>query len=372
VLKNLPAIASALAVIALILGLSSVLSADPRPLALQPSPDAQEYADAADQLAHGHGYVTRIYGEPQPPRYPPGFSIALAPLAEVGAYPANVQRGAKAFAALYVIAVVIAAWSLGGPISALIAAGVVAVSPFARQAGGLVMSDALVATLAVLILPLLRTPTRSGTALAGAIAGFMSVIRLNAIAAVAGLIAAFTGPRKRMAVIWSLPPIAALALLQWATFGSPFTTGYTYWHVSQHSFGLSYLLKTPPRGDGPYIFADRLHGHLANWTCPCPIGGPQAKLPNIAFYPFLLLGGFWIFAPPLFTLPGLLAACRQWHDPASRFVLTTVTLSVVTFVFYFYQGARFMAAPAALLIVLSSATIARSIERRLHRHLAHS
>jgi hypothetical protein len=365
-------VAGVAAAIALVATVWSVLSADARPLALQPYPDAQEYADAANQLAKGHGYVTRIYkGTSQPPRYPPGFSLALAPFAKVGKFPANVEGGAKAFAVLYVLAIALVAWWLGGPIAGLIAGIVVGVSPFARQSAGLVMSDAFGATLAVLALPFLRPLTRSGTAVAGSLLGFMTVVRLNAIAAVVGLVAAVGGRLRLTAVLWSLPALLGLALLQWATFGSPFETGYAYWHLSERSFETSYLLKSPPRGDGPYIFSDLLHGDLAKWACPCPPGGPQADLSNLAFYPFLLLGGFWIFAPPFFVVPGLITAVRERHDPVARFVLATVVLTFGLFVFFFYQGARFMAAPAALLIVLSSMTIARGIETWFDRGSLH-
>ena len=70
----------------------------------------------------------------------------------------------------YVLVAVVAAWALGGPLAAILAALLVAISPFARDAAGLVMSDAFVAALTVLPLALLSSPTRSG-ALAGAMTG---------------------------------------------------------------------------------------------------------------------------------------------------------------------------------------------------------
>ena len=59
--------------LALGLALGPLYMIGPRPLNRQPSPDAQEYADAARHLAAGDGYVTTIYrNETRPPRYPPG------------------------------------------------------------------------------------------------------------------------------------------------------------------------------------------------------------------------------------------------------------------------------------------------------------
>ena len=54
----------------------------------------------------------------------------------------------------YVLVAVVAAWVLGGPIAGVLAALLVGISPFARDAAGLVLSDAFIATLTVFMLPL--------------------------------------------------------------------------------------------------------------------------------------------------------------------------------------------------------------------------
>jgi 4-amino-4-deoxy-L-arabinose transferase-like glycosyltransferase len=353
---------AALVVTGLAVGLA--LHAKPHPLARQPFPDAQEYADGARQIADGKGYVTVVHGgESVPPRYPPGFSLALAPFAAVGDYPDNVQLGAKLVAVLYVLAAVAAAWTLGGPLAALLTAGVVAISPFARDSAALVLSDALAATFSVLLLCLLRPANRTGASLAGMLAGLLITIRLNAFTSLLAVLAATRAHLRLRVVLLALPAILGLVALQWATFGNPLTTGYSYWGLQQHSFAGSYVLQAPPRGDGPWVFGDLLHGRLLHWTCPCVTGGPQASLPNLAFYPFLLLGAFWIFAPPLWTIPGIWYAWRNRREPVGRYALVLLGSTVLLFVFFFFQAARFMAAPATVLLVLSSVTIAMWLER---------
>ena len=364
-------IATAAALVATALTLASVAFAVPRHLATQPFPDAHEYADSARQLTKGHGYVTLVHGgEPLPPRYPPGFALALAPFATFDDFPDNVQRGAKVFALLYVLMAVAAAWTLGGPVAALIAAALVGLSPFARESGTLVMSDALAAALTTALLLVVRSATRAGSALGGLLAGLLVVIRTTAIAALVGLVAAVPRRTALRVLLFAAPPIAALALLQWLTFGDPLTTGYTYWGYDEGAFTLGHATVDPPRGDGPFVVGDRLHGRLADWTCPCLPGGPEASMPNVLFYPFVLLGMFWIYAPPLATLPGLVYAFVRWREPESRFVLAVTTMTLLAYMFFFYQGSRFMAPPSTLLVVLSSVALARVGERGTHTLVA--
>src|SRR5688572_25271585 len=103
------------AMTALLAAIIPVASAPLPHLATQPYPDAHVYADAARHLARGDGYLTTAYvstdnaeigiegagddwlvrGPATPPMFPPGLSLALAPAAAVGDFPANVQTAAK-------------------------------------------------------------------------------------------------------------------------------------------------------------------------------------------------------------------------------------------------------------------------------------
>ena len=351
----------------------SVLSVTPRPLSQQPFPDAQETADAARQLAGGNGYVTYVHrGERHPPRYPPGFSVALAPFAMAGDdYPANVQRGATFFAALYVLIAVTAAWSAGGPLAGALAAVLLGMSPFVKVEASLIMSDGFAAGLTVLFVPLLLRPTPKRVSLAGALAGALVTVRLPMVVNLAALFIVLAWPHRKRLLLSSSAPLAALGLFNWLTFGSPFRTGYDYWLPGIRTFSPSYAITSPMQGDGPWLLGDALGGLLLRWVCPCPDGGPQAALSNLFFYPAVLAGLFWIFVPPLLPLVGALYCWRHWREPAVRFTLLLTALSLLLFTFYFYQGARFMAAPATLLGVFASAQLAGWIERgtRVPRHV---
>ena len=346
-----------------------VLSSESRPLETQPFPDAAEYADAAYQLARGNGYVTYVHNqENRPPRYPPGFSLALTPfVAFAGPYPASVQMAVKVFAALYVLAAVFSAWALGGPLAAALTATLVGVSPLAQVSASLILSDAFAAALTVFMIVLLHRPSARRVSLAGALTGALLVVRLSAVVNLMALILSLPPRYWRRVVGFSLPAIIGLGLYHWRTFGSPFRTGYGYWLPDQRNFHWIPALASPPKPpftDGPWVVGDAMNGALLHWICPCPEGGPQAAFPNAFFYPLVLLGLFWIFAPPLTTLPGLWGAWTRRREAVGAFTLWLTVLSLSMYAFYFYQGARFMAGPATLLVIFTAASIAGWAEKK--------
>lgn len=358
---------SANALLATAFTIVSVLAVEPRPFKDQPFPDAHENADAAWQLVNGRGFVTYVHeNQPRPPRAPPGFAIALAPFAAINNnYLSNIQTGAKIFAALYVLIAVIVAGRIGGPIAAALTALLIGLSPFARVAASLVMSDALGAAGTTLFIWLLYRPSKLLISLAGGLAGALVAIRLPLAINLIALMIVLPVRSKIRALAFASPPLAALGLYNWVTFGSPLRTGYSYWLPDLKSFAWSYAFASPPRGDGPWIVADTLHGLLMRWVCPCPVGGPQATIANIFFYPTVLLGFFWTFAPPLITLFGFFYLWKQRREVTASFTLSVVGLSLLLFTFYFHQGTRFMAAPATLLLVFSAIHLAQWLEPRV-------
>jgi hypothetical protein len=348
--------ATAVSVAVIAGALVSVLLVPPRPLPQQPFSDALEAADGARQLVTGHGYVTFAHGaKPEPPRYPPGYSLLLAPFAAAGEFPANVQLGAKIYAAVYLLLAAVAAWTLAGPVAGALAAILIAVSPFVRIEAMLVMSDAIAAGLTLLVFALLTRPTPKRVSWAAVLAGAVVAIRLPMVLNLVAMFVVLPNALRRRMVLCAAPPLAGLALFNWWTFGSPLKTGYDYWLHGTTQFSGAFALKAPMFGDGPWIVADVLGGKLLQAVCPCPLGGPQAAMSNLAYYPSILVGLFWIFAPPLVSLVGLFYAWRHRRETVVRFGLLVIALNLAFFVFYFYQGARFMAAPATLLVVFASA-----------------
>ncbi len=354
--------------LALALALGPLVMIGPRPLNRQPSPDAQEYADGARHLAAGDGYfVTIRRGEEQPSRYPPGFALALAPFGLVGTYPANIQAGAKLYAMLYLVVTMVAAWIVAGPVAAAVAIALVGSSPFAVRYASLVMSDAFAAALTVALLPLIHHPTTRRLLAAGLLLGAMILVRLSGVLSVlAAVLAILPQVRWRgrfVLVAGAALGVALLGLQQWWTFGNPLMTGYQYALPEVRTFGLDYPFDPNLRRDGSGIVADSLDGALLRWACPCPQDDPIFVFPGLQFYLLVGLGLFWIFVPPLTTIPGVLEVWRRRNEPGPAFVLWLTVLTVVFHLFYWYLGARFVAGPVTLLAVYTGAWVARWLGR---------
>jgi hypothetical protein len=337
----------------------SVFAVQPRPLATQPFPDAHELADSTRQWASGNGYVTYVHGgRRQRPMYPPGFPLALAPFALAGDdYPANVQRGATFYAAVYVLAAAIAAWSLQGSPAAAIVALLMSISPFPRVAASLVLTDAFAVALTLFVLALLVRPTSTRISIAAFLAGALVAIRLPAAINLIALFLVLPRSSWKRLLAFSAPPLAALAIFNWQAFGSPLTTGYHQQVSVSKMFAAEFALRSPMPGDGPWIIRDALDGLLLQRVCPCPFGGPQAAMSNLAYYSAILASLFWLFLPPLFPLLGMVYLWRNRRTAAAQFSAAMMVLSLLLFIFYNYQGARFMAAPVTLLGVLAAAQI---------------
>lgn len=369
-ISRVAAAGSAVAVILLIWAIAPLFTGGARAFDLQPRPDSVEYADGAWQLGHGHPYVT-FYNErlnafgrkSYPPRYPFGTSLALAPFAAIdNRFPQGPQLGARVISALYVVSVAAAAWLLGGPWAAALAVLMVGLSPFALGSSQLILSDALAALLSVGMLIALTFRSRASAAVAGALGGALLCVRLIGVVSLIPLAFVLRGRQRIIALAAAAPFIAALAIYQWHEFGAPWLTGYSYWLPGVHNFGLSFALGATP-GDGPFVYPDKLGGSLLRAACPCGVGGPMSALPNLWFYPAVLGGLFWVFAPPLTGLVGLVQMIRARSTPAAQFGLWTAALSLVLLTFYFYTGARFVAPAASMLTIYAAAAFVKLVPR---------
>lgn len=349
----------------------------------QPYPDAQVYADTAVQIARGNGIVTRVdehrpvaewrtYQTLGPGRYPPGFSLALAPFAwldrtEFG----GVQMGARLTTISLVLAVAAAAMALGGPVAAAIATIVAATSPFVLTSARLVLSDAFGGLLTIVILVLLVLDERAeGSAgrravylvVAGFVAGYGILTRTSAAFVLAALVLAIRRPRAwSLAGLGALPPLLFLAAFQWAYFGNPFHSGYEYHLPALRMFGLRHVVTENLFGERGFVFNDLLDGALMRWTCPCDHFGPIGKASNLVFYPAVLLGAYWIYFPPLLPLFGLAELYRRRRTWAARFAGLVVVANVALSWPYFYQAGRLVAPAAEVLLVYSAVGLARSV-----------
>lgn len=345
------------ALLALVLAALPLALAKATPMREQPFPDSQEYADASNQLAHGRGYVTYVHGpKAQPPRYPPGYSVALLPFSRWGpAYPKGAELGAKVIVLALLLTVWATAWLLGGPIAAGFAAGLAVTSTFWPSMAHLVLSDPLAAILVVLSVALVSRPEPKRAAIAGALAGASVVVRIANVVTLASLVALLAGRRLRLAAgVAALPFVIALLAYQWHAFGQPFRTGYDYYLPGLKEFTPHYAWSHPLGRDGANVTGDRLNGRLMSWACPCPRDGPMAAVDNAVFYPALVLGFFWMYTPPLISLLGFAELYRRRKATVARYAAAIIVTNVLLYTFYFHQAARFMAPVGALLIVFSS------------------
>ena len=354
------------AMASLLLAAIPVLSAPGRHLATQPFPDSADYADAARHIANGDGYVTTLHGrQPFPPPQPPGFAFVLAPFTAFGQYPGNLQAAVKWFAVAYLAAAAMAAWYLAGPLAAVLTSALLAISPFARISGTLVLSDLFAVIPLLAVLMLIRRVSGFRVFASALLAGFLVAVRMSMIVALVALALAVPTKYWRALVLGAIPGLAVLAIFQWLTFGSPVKTGYGAWLPGYAMFDTAYATAAAPRiGDGDvWNFPDRLNGQLLQWVCPCPPAGPQDALSNIWFYPLVLSGVLWVFTPPLVTLVGLGYAWRHRIEPSARFTLLLTALMVGLHTIYYYQAVRFVAGPATLLGIYGAIAVACAFER---------
>lgn len=348
----------------IVIAWSFVFIAKSRPYPEQPAPDALETIDAANNLAHGMGYVTTIYGKPQPPRYPPGFSALIAPFALFGEYPANVMLGVKIYALIAMGLMIWAAWRQGKQTAAMFAGFFIVISPFLGYYIKVAMTEPLTSGLIVLISVLLIRPTTRGAALAGMICGVLLLIRMQLIVVIPPLLIALPSKRMRVTAAATVIPFGLIhGVYNWLTFGSPLRSGYSYWLPDLKPFAMEFALRYLPQGDGPLIFNDVLNGYFARWFCPCDGGGPLAAMPNLILYPVVILGFFWLFAPPFVTGYGLWRVWQTRASAASRFTLWLIVFTVPLFTFYFYQAPRFMAAICTLLLIAAAVGLAERVGR---------
>ena len=353
-----------------------VLTTNPRPLDQQPAPDSPEYADAARHLVAGDGYVTSVHDNiQQPPRYPPGFSLVLVPFdAFGGSYPSSVLAATPWLAVAYVLTAAVTALVLGGPIAAGIAVALLGTAPFSIESASLLLTDAFAAALTLIAAAMLQRRSFGPAAVAAFILGLLGLIRLSALVAIPALLVSLPRDLSRRVAVFILPGLLAIAIFQWATFGSPLKTGYDYWLPDLKMFDAAYVLERP-MGDTPTMVGDRLSGELLMWLCPCPDdGGPLTQLPNVLFYPAVIFGPFWIFTPPLVGVVGLAFALRSWREPAARFTIWLTLLTLAMLIVYVFQAARLAAAPAALLTIYAAVGVARGLNAATARirHVDHA
>ncbi len=317
-----------------------------------PAPDAPSYAYMAAGLTHGTLLVD-YDGPPHLTRYTPGFALMLVPAVALGGVEAAVWVP-YVLAVLLGVLVLFLTAALGGPGAGLLAVMFTLFSGYALLGAQMVMSDLPSATLSVLeILALAFARSRWTAVAAGFIGGALVWIRpvslVLAVAAVVALTACkdFRG-RARWYSIGLAVPVALLAMWQWSTFGSPFTTSYVGADAGPgdgSGFAGLYGLK--------YLFGPPWNAYSAGID------------PNVSVYPKWLIGLDSDTYLPGVGLVGLLGAvqmARSARRPVAVFGCFTVGATLLTlavYLPYFFRAERFLVTPAVLTTVAAAVLIAR-------------
>ncbi|MBL8769470.1 MAG: hypothetical protein JNL94_19010, partial [Planctomycetes bacterium] len=97
---------------------------------LKPRPDALEYGLAARALAMDGRFAIDVGGVDYPPRYPIGFPLLAAPFVLLrGGDPAGVVDAAHAYGLILIVLLAMLGHLAGGPLAAIVAATIGALSP---------------------------------------------------------------------------------------------------------------------------------------------------------------------------------------------------------------------------------------------------
>jgi 4-amino-4-deoxy-L-arabinose transferase-like glycosyltransferase len=310
---------------------------------LRPRPDALEYEEAARSLAAGQGYALEVEGERFPPRFPPGFSLLIAPVLRVlGDAPGTGIWLVWASALVAVVCTAGLAALVAGPAAALGAALLVALLPMHVSWSQAVMSDvpasALVAALAWWAVAALARPRlRVGEWLAlGVVLGLGAALRQTCVLLVVPL-ALVLVTRGRDAwrsgaglVAGTFVGLLPLLGYQLARFGAPLADGYGYWVTFAHH-GWRYVLGRPAAG-----------GSDANLVF---YGRQLAGLGTLYPWPVAVLAGF-----------GFGLAVRR-SGPARTLALLAggyVPTVLLLYVPFYWQWDRFLLPALPLLCVLAA------------------
>ncbi len=318
---------------------------------LRPRPDALEYEEAARNLIAGDGYCLILDGGRYPPRYPPGFSLLLAPALWLtgGEYGSGVR---VVFASA--LAGIATVWALGlvtgGPASAVAAALLLALAPLHVRWSQAVMSDVPTATattvLALAGIVCLRRASSAGTWLAlGAASGLAALLRATCAFVALPLGVALLvrrEPRRLLSfacgVALGLLPAALYGLVR---FGSPLAGGYEYW-VAAEFFDRANLVDRPAGGGD---------------------GG------NLGFYLRQLagLGSLYPWPVALLAIAGCGVALRSGGAARLLAGITAGMMVALLAVYlpFFWQWDRFLLPLLPLVVALAAVTVGRAAPARL-------
>jgi hypothetical protein len=107
---------------------------------------------------------------------------------------------------------------------------------------------------------------------------------------------------------------------------------------------------------------DHFQGRFEQWLCRCNKPWTESPLPNVLFYPAVILGLIWTFAPPGITLVGMRYVSRRLGYTGPGFVFWLAGANLALFVLAASQFRRFIAGPTVLLAMFGAVGLTKWLE----------
>ena len=315
-------------------------------LDLDPTPDAVEYFAGAVSLYQGGSYAIRIGDQDLPPRYPPGYSLAMLPF--IGLLGENAIlapfRVNQLLGLVLIIALFCYFYRSRRPLLAAVAVAILVTLPgfvlFARSSMSELLGAALILGAYYCCVRGLRDRNLFFFPVAGFILGTAALVRYQLLLFSPLLLSVFfvdgfSKSRRLLTFLLSglslTLVVIPMMLYNWVEFGSPALTGYDFWVPDQAAAGRAFGLR---------FLATQLHLLWEEFSLT--VSGSRAA------YVF----GLGYYYSPAFLLLCGLAVLWSIRTEKHRILLLPAGLFVGGMLFYFWEDPRLYFAAAILAVPL--------------------
>jgi 4-amino-4-deoxy-L-arabinose transferase-like glycosyltransferase len=315
-------------------------------LDLDPTPDAVEYFAGAVSLYQRGNYAIRIGDQDLPPRYPPGYSLAMLPF--IGLLGENAIlapfRVNQLLGLVLIIALFCYFYRSRRPLLAAVAVAVLVTLPgfilFARSSMSELLGAALILAAYYCCVRGLRDRNLLFFPVAGFTLGAAALVRyqlllFSPLLLSVFFVGGFSKSRRLLTFLLSglslTLVVIPMMLYNWVEFGSPALTGYDFWVPDQAAAGRAFGLR---------FLATQLHLLWEEFSLTVR-GSRAAYVFGLGYY----------YSPAFLLLCGL-AIVWSIRTEKHRILLLPAALFVGGMLFYFWEDPRLYFAAAILAVPL--------------------
>jgi hypothetical protein len=317
-------------------------------------PDSQEYSIGAYRMMNEGRYSLRINSAEYPPRYPPWFSLIIAPFYIMpGSDPGNSIWPVYFFAIAGVVAAFFAGKAISGTVGGVLSSGLIMLLPLYRHFSQEVMTDVPTAALYLIGLVLYlriavcRSPRLSLFVLAGIVSGLAYGIRSSSLTLLLPFVIIalremnYSLIRLVTAAVPSMLVTIATMWYNAVRFGTPWRNGYKFWcpvpyDFPKLTFSLDYLRENVLQMN---------HAGVFTYGCALIIAG------SLVFF----LRRRWNDVE--------LVKSQNHYVPGLRFLLLTMVPILVFYSVYFFNATRFYLPVVAVLASLVGSFLGGIVQR---------